>query len=159
MDLKKEGAVASTTAPQNLYDDNDDLVNRPEYTATTLAGAQQLFVVDDLTERVDRGPCESDRIFFRQHPKRKFRLRPAWDVELEDFSRASDGKCGYVLPDPLIWWIIVYQAKPGVRFRTPIFAPHTMPTEVSERDARAVWRGLPAGMKERQRQMTKTWGR
>jgi hypothetical protein len=80
----------------------------------------------------------SDRAFFREHPKRRFRLRPAWTAEIEDFAR--HGAIWRELPDGLMWWVIVHQLTPGVRMRLPLSAPHHFPTEVSEADARHVWR-------------------
>jgi hypothetical protein len=93
---------------------------------------------DDITRQIDEGACESDRAFFRAHPKRRFRLRPAWTAEIEDFAR--HGAIRRMLPDELMWWVIVHQLALGVRVRFPLSAPHHFPTEVSEADARHVWR-------------------
>jgi hypothetical protein len=97
-----------------------------------------IFEGDDITRQVDEGACESDRAFFREQPKRRFRLRPAWSAEIEDFAR--HGAITRDLPDVLIWWVIVHQLEPGIRVRFPLAAPHHFPTEVPEADARHVWR-------------------
>jgi len=92
---------------------------------------------DDIVLAVDTGPCESDRVFFRQHPRRNFRLRPAWSVEIEDFARH-----GLVpeLSSGLCWWILVYQLAHGWRMRWPFPAPHYYPPDPPEQVARDVWR-------------------
>jgi hypothetical protein len=92
---------------------------------------------DDITRRVDEA-SESDRRFFCEQPRRSFRLRPAWHAEIEDFAR--HGAIYRELPDALIWWVVVHQIVPGFRVRFPLAAPHYLPTEVSEIDARRIWR-------------------
>jgi hypothetical protein len=107
------------------------------------SAADMIFEGDDLTRQGDEGPCESDRIFFRQHPKRRFRLRPAWTCEIEAFARH-----GGRLEEPpagLMWWISVRQIAEGVRARLLLGAPHHLPVETSEADARRIWRRLRGG--------------
>jgi hypothetical protein len=95
---------------------------------------------DALTLAVDTGPCESDRLFFRQHPQRTFRLRPAWTIEIEDFARRG-GISSRELPDGLCWWMLVHQlAARAVRLRMPLAAPHYWPPDPPENVARDVWR-------------------
>jgi hypothetical protein len=95
---------------------------------------------DDISRAVDTGPCESDRAFFRQHPQRSFRLRPAWSVEIEDFARRG-GITPRELPDGLCWWILVHQLIPHkIRLRYPLAAPHTFFPDPPENIVRNVWR-------------------
>ena len=75
----------------------------------------------------------SDRTFFQQHPRRNFRLRPAFTVEIEQL--ASDE----LLPEGFCWWVVIKQIEPGIRCRWPFGAPHSLPTEVSENTARDMW--------------------
>jgi hypothetical protein len=100
--------------------------------------ANRQLLGDEITLRVDALACESDRTFFKQHPQRRFRLRPAWDVEIEDFARRSgplpalrEGHC---------WWIVVQQLRPGLRSRMPFSASHNLQLEASERAAREMWK-------------------
>jgi hypothetical protein len=69
-------------------------------------------------KRVEDVVLSSDRTFFEQHPRRQFRVRPAWDVEIEDFARA--GAILRTLPDGLCWWFVVHQIQPGYRMRFPL---------------------------------------
>jgi hypothetical protein len=89
----------------------------------------------ELAERVDVTACESDRAFFRHHPKRNFRVRPAWAAEIEAFARqgaipkAEPGRC---------WWIVVCQlVRHQVRVHWPIVLPHDLPPDPPEHIARA----------------------
>lgn len=101
----------------------------------------------EVIERVEDVVLSSDRTFFAQHPRRQFRVRPAWDVEIEDFARA--GAILRTLPDGLCWWVVVHQIQPGYRTRFPLPAPHHFPTEVPESDARRVWnRRCPSAWKQ-----------
>src|SRR5215471_4427255 len=92
----------------------------------------------ELGERIDAGPCESDRAFFRQHPQRNFRLRPAWAAEIEEFTR--QGTIKRVLPADLCWWVLVHQIIPHkARLRWPLSAPHHYCADLAEDFARQVW--------------------
>jgi len=94
---------------------------------------------DALTLAVDTGPCESDRAFFRQHPRRNFRLRPAWMCEIQDFARR--GGVSDEPPDGFCWWILVYQLATGkIRLRLPLQAPHDNDLDPPEDVVRNVWR-------------------
>jgi hypothetical protein len=44
------------------------------------------------------------------------------------------------LPDDWRWWIVVHQLAPGARMRIPLGAPHQLPIETSEADARRIFR-------------------
>jgi hypothetical protein len=92
----------------------------------------------ELLGRVEATTWASDRTFFDQHPRRRFRVRPAFDVEIEDFAR-HDVALQRNLPAGLCWWVAVYHIHPGVRMRCPLAAPHDLPTEVPEEEARHVW--------------------
>jgi hypothetical protein len=93
---------------------------------------------DEISHRVDRGACESDRVFFCQHPQRNFRVRPAWSDEIEDFARR--GAIERTLPDGLCWWICVHQLiRDKVRMRWPLAAPHDFYPDPPEKIAREVW--------------------
>ena len=101
---------------------------------------------DALTQAVEDGPCESDRRFFKQHPARCYRLRPAWACEIAHFARADlaisarpDSAFSRELPADHCWWIAVRQVRPGARIRVPFQAPHDLPPESSEDDARGIW--------------------
>lgn len=105
----------------------------------------------EVIGRVEDVVLSSDRTFFEQHPRRQFRVRPAWDVEIEDFARA--GAILRTLPDGLCWWVVVHQIQPGYRTRFPLPAPHHFPTEVPEADARRVWnQRCPSAWKQRLKQ-------
>jgi hypothetical protein len=94
---------------------------------------------DAITQAVDTGACESDRAFFRQHPQRNFRLRPAWSAEIEDFARP--GVIIRELPDGLCWWVIVHQlVQHKIRLRWPLAAPHAFYPDPPETIVRDVWR-------------------
>lgn len=102
----------------------------------------------EIVERVEDVVLASDRIFFEQHPRRSFRIRPAWDVEIEDFARHA--VIQRTLPAGLCWWVAVHQVHRGFRMRFPLAAPHHFPTEVPEADARHVWnRRCPSLWKKR----------
>ena len=107
---------------------------------------------DELTERVDAIACEFDRTFFKQHPQRRFRLRPAWDIEIEDFARN-----GGIQGSPLeghCWWIVVRRLGPGLRSRLPFSASHNLSPETSEREAREMWkRACPPEWRKRFRKL------
>jgi hypothetical protein len=98
----------------------------------------------DKTSLSDDGLFEdivmaSDRAFFLQHPQRCFRLRPAWDIELEHLTRHS-GEPLPTLQAGLCWWVVVRNYAPGVRGRFPFAAPHDLPTETSEETASEIFR-------------------
>src|SRR5262249_28235110 len=93
---------------------------------------------DALTEAIDTGPCESDRTFFRHHPRRNFRLRPAWTVEIEDFIRRGGIKT-HALPDGACWWMLVRKLAPHWRVRYPIVAPSDLFPDPPEDIARVIW--------------------
>jgi hypothetical protein len=93
----------------------------------------------ELGAQVDAGACESDRAFFRQHPRRSFRLRPSWAAEIEEFAR--HGTVERDLPDGLCWWVIVHQLVPHkLRMRWPLPAPHYFFPDPPEEIARKIWR-------------------
>jgi hypothetical protein len=93
---------------------------------------------DELSLQIDTA-CQSDRAFFRQHPQRNFRLRPARAVEIEDFARRD--VITRELPDDLCWWIIVQQLIPHkIRLRWPLSAPHYFFPDPPEKIARRIWR-------------------
>jgi hypothetical protein len=77
----------------------------------------------------------SDRNFFEQYPQRKFRLRPAFNAEIDDLVQP-----GAVLLNGCCWWALVHCIAPGARFRFLFQAPHFFETETSEATARKVWR-------------------
>jgi hypothetical protein len=109
---------------------------------------------DDISLAVDTGPCESDRAFFRQHPQRNFRLRPAWSVEVEDFARRG-GISPRELPDGLCWWILVHQlVRHKIRLRWPLPAPHTFFPDPPENIVRDIWRDhVPRDWKKHTREL------
>jgi hypothetical protein len=95
----------------------------------------------ELAERIDAEACESDRAFFRQHPQRSFRLRPAWAAEVEQFIRF-----GTIIGEPKsgwCWWITVQQILANkssrVRARCPLPLPHDAPADPPEEVAHYIW--------------------
>jgi hypothetical protein len=102
----------------------------------------EILLGDELTRQVDEGPSASDRIFFRLHPRRSFRLRRAWLCEVEAFVRKAG--MNPELPDDWCWWIVVHQLAPGARMGIPVGAPHQLPVETSEADARRVFQRAAA---------------
>jgi hypothetical protein len=80
---------------------------------------------------------ESDRTFFRQHPERDFRVRPMWDIELEEFA-CHGGPLPFLITG-WCWWAAIRQLEPGLRARFPFPAPHNFPTELSEDNASEVF--------------------
>ena len=70
-------------------------------------------------------------------------LRPAWQVEVEDFVRHGGGAAD--LCDGHCWWVVVHQMAPGFRYRVPFSAPHHLPTEAPEREARRMFKSLMKG--------------
>jgi hypothetical protein len=92
-------------------------------------------------------------VFFQQHPRRNFRLRPAWTVEIEDLVRR--GAIAGRLPEGLCWWVLVCQLVPGkVRMRWPLAAPHTSFADPPENIVRGVWRDVvPREWRQRARKM------
>ena len=111
-------------------------------------GIAALLSDQELCERVDAGACESDRAFFRQHPQRNFRLRPAWAVEIEEFARK--GTIERKLPDELCWWVLVHQLiAHKVRLRWPLPGPHDFYPGPPEEIALAVWdQNVPLAWKQ-----------
>jgi hypothetical protein len=98
---------------------------------------------DDIIALVEEVVWASDRTFFQQHPGRQYRLRPAWQVEVEDFVRHGGGAAD--LCDGHCWWVVVHQMAPGFRYRVPFSAPHHLPTEAPEREARRMFKSLMKG--------------
>jgi len=90
----------------------------------------------ELSQQIEDTVWASDRKFFKQHPRRKFRLRPAFAVEVEDFDRH---KPLGALPDGFCWWVVVYCIHLQARQRIPFGAPHRLPAESSESDACRIW--------------------
>jgi hypothetical protein len=80
-----------------------------------------------------------DREFFKQHPNRRFRARPALAHEIEVF------ECYYnfnlTIPPGFCWWMIVHYVRlePEVHLRMPTVAPQCLQTEPSESMARRAW--------------------
>lgn len=92
----------------------------------------------DVNKLVDEVVCGSDRKFFLQHLHRRFRIRPAWDVEMEQieqtFNENQTAACGFC------WWVAVQQIKPGVRLRAFFQAPSEAPVgDIPEDIAKRVW--------------------
>jgi len=94
---------------------------------------------DALDELIDTGPCESDRTFFRHHPRRNFRLRPAWTIEIDDFIHRGGIKT-HDLPDGTCWWMLVRKLAPHWRVRYPIVAPDYLFADPPEEIVHGVWR-------------------
>jgi hypothetical protein len=90
----------------------------------------------DLSQQIEDTVWASDRKFFEQHPQRKFRLRPAFAVEIEEFNRRSPLGA---LPEGSCWWVAVYCIHPQARQRIPFGAPHHLPAESTEAEARKIW--------------------
>jgi hypothetical protein len=67
----------------------------------------------EIVRRVEDVVLSSDRNFFDQQPRRRFRIRPAFDVEIEDFAR--HGVIERILPEGLCWWVVVHQITSGFR--------------------------------------------
>lgn len=102
----------------------------------------------EIIHRVEHTVLASDRRFFELHPHREYRLRPAFEAEVEDFAR--NGVIERALPDHLCWWTIMHRVSPGLRMRFPLAAPHNLPTEISETDASEIWaRRCPDEWKKR----------
>jgi hypothetical protein len=89
-----------------------------------------------------------------QHPKRNFRLRPAWTCEIDDFFRRG-GISPRELPDGFCWWIIVHQlVRHKVRLRLPLAAPHHFFPDPPENVVRDVWHDyVPREWKKRSRDL------
>jgi hypothetical protein len=96
--------------------------------------------VNTVPQLIEDIVWRSDRTFFEQQPRRQFRIRPAWECEIEDFRRHNN------LPEDyskgLCWWIVIRQFRPGIRARYPFLAPHLLPPETTEEDARDIWECL-----------------
>ena len=92
---------------------------------------------NDVNKLVDEVVCGSDRKFFQQHLHRRFRIRPAWDVEMEQieqtFNATHTAACGFC------WWVAVKKIKPGVRMRAFFQAPLEAPVGIPEDIAKRVW--------------------
>jgi hypothetical protein len=91
---------------------------------------------EEISQGVEDTAWASDRIFFKQHPKRQLRLRPAFGIEVEDFVRHGD--YNPVIPADWCHWIIVQQISPGVRARFPFAGQHTLSLDMSEHDVSAL---------------------
>jgi hypothetical protein len=91
----------------------------------------------EVLRRVEDIVWASDRKFFRQHPRRQYRVRPAWAIEMEDFRRHGDIPD---LRDGLMWWVAVREVRRGWRMRIPFVAPAALPPgDIAEDDALFVW--------------------
>jgi hypothetical protein len=118
--------------------------------ATHVIGTPRTTYLSDaeIIHRVEHTVLASDRRFFELHPHREFRLRPAFHAEVEDLAR--NGVIERKLPPGLCWWVVLHKINAGLRMRFPLAAPHSLPTEVSEDDARGIWaRRCPGEWKER----------
>jgi hypothetical protein len=94
----------------------------------------------EVVDRVDAGACESDRVFFRQHPRRNFRVRPAWAAEIEEFIRQHGITSAPPQPG-WCWWTLVRQlVHDRARVRSLIMFPHDAPADPPERIARDIWK-------------------
>ena len=119
---------------------------------------RQIIKGDALSVAIDTGPCESDRTFFRQHPQRSFRLRPAWTIEVEDTAR-NDGMPND-LPDGHSWFVIVHRIARGVRLRWLIAAPQDLPIDPPEQLVLDFWRThIPPELKEHTRELQQQYAR
>jgi hypothetical protein len=108
---------------------------------------------EEIVQRVEDIVWASDRTFFAQHPRRRFRVRPAFDIEIEDFVRHASYNPP---PAPADWchWIIMQQVAPGVRFRWPFMARHDLPIDVSEQTVRSIWKQIcPPAWKKKAREI------
>jgi hypothetical protein len=94
---------------------------------------------DEILRLLEDVVMASDRAFFLQQPHRRFRLRPAWDIELKDIAYHT-GEPLPTLPAGLCWWVAVHNYAPGLRGRFPFAAPHNLPTETSEETASEIFR-------------------
>jgi hypothetical protein len=85
---------------------------------------------EEISQGVEDTAWASDRTFFKQHPGRRLRLRPAFNIEVEDFVRHA----GYDSAIPTDWchWIIVQQISPEVRARFPFAGHHSLRLDMSE---------------------------
>jgi hypothetical protein len=91
---------------------------------------------EEISQGVEDTAWASDRMFFKQHPRRRLRLRPAFNIEVEDFVRHG----GYNSAVPTDWchWIIVQLISPEVRARFPFAAHHSLRLDMSEPDISAL---------------------
>jgi hypothetical protein len=109
---------------------------------------------DRLTEvcqRVEDTAWSSDRAFFEQHPQRRYRLRPAWDAEIEQ--NRLRGECTS-LPAGLCWWVAVHLIAPGVRMRQLLGAGHDLPIDPPEKVAREMFeRACPRRFQKQRREL------
>lgn len=90
---------------------------------------------DEIEQLLDDVVMVSDRNVFAHHPRREFRVRSAWELEIEQLERgaASSGLTITATPVPAgwCWWVLVWQVEPGAWFRKPFLAPHDLPPEPS----------------------------
>jgi hypothetical protein len=113
----------------------------------------------DIINLVEEIALASDRKFFDQHPQRNYRIRPAWEFEVENFSRA----CGYraQAPEGHCWWTLVHRFGRGVRGRLLFTASHELsPHGTPEATARSLWDALcppkhKRGLRAFQRELAK----
>jgi hypothetical protein len=97
---------------------------------------------DELERRVDETAMASDRTFFKQHPQRNYRIRPAWNIEVEHLARHFEDPLVAPPPDRC-WWIAVRRVAPGLRARFLFHAPDEPPSsEIPEKYARRIWEYL-----------------
>jgi hypothetical protein len=64
-----------------------------------------------------------DAAFFEQNPKRNFRMRLATPGEIAATEIIGNGGAPLPLPEGALWWTIIKQVSPGVRFRVQVYAP------------------------------------
>jgi hypothetical protein len=83
------------------------------------------------------GPRSADREFFRRHPERFYRVRPAWVGEV--------AALGAKPPGPgLRPWIVVVRAGHDVRLRVPVGLPEDQRFDDTEAVAEAIAHQTPA---------------
>ena len=98
---------------------------------------------DELAQLLDDVVMVSDRKFFIQHPGREFRIRPAWEIEVEQIARVnSSNVTAQPIADDHCWWTLVWQVSPGMRMRHLFSAPHDLDPEPPEAVAHSIWNQL-----------------
>ena len=85
-----------------------------------------------VVDEVDRTACEMDRIFFRDHPRRSYWVRPAQPAEIIEFEMQ-----GWDPPPGSHTCIAVRRVTDAARFRVPFSSPFPSPTDLSEDLCRA----------------------
>jgi hypothetical protein len=92
---------------------------------------------DQPNDSLIPGAEASDRRFFRQHPKRRFRLRPAWTAKIEEWSKSD--LLPYRPAEGSMWWVLVTHLWLGHYTYAPFIAPHNWDPDPSETIAREFW--------------------